>query len=144
MGQVWNVCRTFCASFFPSESSWAWYAARKSWMACQATNASSWAGLVVARRLLTSMAGYAADMFAASDALAGLASSGFILGAVASRLLTGKFLDFIGRRGLVLISMDGYIFIGLAYLPVASLSLLIALRLRSCFGAGTTALVASV
>lgn len=96
--------------------------------------------------LLTSMAGYAVDMFAASDALAGLASSGFILGAVLSRLLTGKFLDFVGRRRLVLFSMAGYILIGLAYLPVTNLGVLIALRLLHgvAFGAGNTALVASV
>lgn len=96
--------------------------------------------------LLTSMAGYAVETFAASDALAGLASSGFILGAVVSRLLTGKFLDFVGRRRLVLISMIGYIVIGIAYIPVTNLGLLIALRLLHgvAFGAGNTALVASV
>src|SRR5690625_4871345 len=96
--------------------------------------------------LLTSMAGYAVETFAASDALAGLASSGFILGAVVSRLLTGKFLDFVGRRRLVLISKIGYIVIGIAYIPVTNLGLLIALRLLHgvAFGAGNTALVASV
>lgn len=96
--------------------------------------------------LLTSMAGYAIEMFNASDAMAGFASAGFILGAVASRLTTGKFLDFIGRRRLVLYSMVGYIVIALAYIPVTNLWLLIVLRLLHgvAFGAGNTALVASV
>lgn len=96
--------------------------------------------------LLTSMAGYSIEMFAASDAMAGMASAGFILGAVASRLVVGKFLDFIGRRRLVLFAMIGYIIIGLAYIPVTNLGLLIALRLLHgvVFGAGSTALVASV
>ncbi len=96
--------------------------------------------------LLTSMAGYAVEMFAASDSLAGLASSGFILGAVVSRLFAGKFLDFVGRRRLVLISMVSYILIGIAYIPVSNLSVLILLRLAHgvAFGAGNTALVASI
>lgn len=96
--------------------------------------------------LMTSMAGYAVEMFAASDSLAGFASSGFILGAVVSRLFTGKFLDFIGRRRLVMLSMLGYLIIGLAYIPVTNLGVLIALRLVHgvTFGAGNTALVASV
>lgn len=96
--------------------------------------------------LLTSMAGYAISMFAASDAMAGLASAGFILGAVVSRLTAGKFLDFIGRRRLVVISMIVYTVIGLAYIPVTNLWLLIVLRLLHgvAFGAGNTALVASV
>lgn len=96
--------------------------------------------------LLTSMAGYAIERFQASDAAAGFASAGFILGAVVTRLGAGKFLDFIGRRRLVLISMAAYILIGLAYIPASNLYLLIALRLLHgvAFGAGNTALVASV
>lgn len=96
--------------------------------------------------LLTSMAGYAIEMFHASDAMAGLASAGFILGAVVSRLTTGKFLDFVGRRRLILTAMVGYAVIGLAYIPATDLRLLIALRLLHgvAFGVGSTALVASV
>jgi len=96
--------------------------------------------------LLTSMAGYAIERFAASDAMAGLASAVFILGAVVSRLTVGKFLDFIGRRRLVVIAMVAYVAIGLAYIPVDGLGVLIALRLLHgvAFGAGNTALVASV
>lgn len=96
--------------------------------------------------LLTSLAGYAIEQFRASDAMAGLAAAGFILGAVVSRLTAGKFLDFIGRRRLVLTSMIAFVVIGLAYIPVDSLGLLIALRLLHgvAFGAGSTALVASV
>lgn len=96
--------------------------------------------------LLTSMAGYAIERFQASDSAAGFASAGFILGAVVSRLTTGKFLDFIGRRRLVLVAMFAYILIGFAYIPAGNLTLLITLRLLHgvAFGAGNTALVASV
>ncbi|HLS32671.1 MAG TPA: MFS transporter, partial [Brevibacterium sp.] len=48
--------------------------------------------------LMTTMAVYAVERFAASDSGAGLASSGFIIGAVVGRVLAGKFLDVVGRR----------------------------------------------
>ncbi|RAE88540.1 MFS transporter, partial [Burkholderia multivorans] len=53
--------------------------------------------------LMTSMAGYAVARFSAGQAAAGFASSGFIVGAVIARILTGKYLDFIGRRTLLVI-----------------------------------------
>ena len=51
--------------------------------------------------LMTSMAGYAIARFSAGQAAAGFASSSFIVGAVVARVLTGKYLDFIGRRTAV-------------------------------------------
>src|SRR5699024_2269769 len=48
--------------------------------------------------LRPSMAGYAVARFSAGGAAAGFASSAFVLGAVVPRVITGKYLDFIGRR----------------------------------------------
>lgn len=96
--------------------------------------------------LLTSMAGYAVQEFHASESLAGLAASGFIIGSVVGRLLSGKYLDFVGRRRLLVATMIVYVLAGLAYIPVSDLGVLIAVRLVHgfAFGAGNTALVASV
>ncbi len=96
--------------------------------------------------LLTSMAGYAVEQFRASESLAGLAASGFIIGSVVGRLISGKFLDFVGRRRLLVITMAVYVVMSLAYIPVGDLGLLIVVRLVHgfAFGAGNTALVASV
>jgi len=96
--------------------------------------------------LLTSMATYAVAEFQASETLAGLAASGFIIGAVAGRLFSGKFLDFVGRRRLLVISMAVYVVASIAYIPVSHLWVLIVLRIIHgiAFGAGNTALVAAV
>lgn len=96
--------------------------------------------------LLTSMAGYAVTRFAASDAVAGLASSSFIIGAVVGRLVAGKYLDLVGRRRMLTTAMILLTIAGLAYIPVTDLTVLIMLRIAHgvAFGAGNTALVASV
>lgn len=96
--------------------------------------------------LLTSMALYAVDEFRASETMAGFAASGFIIGAVFGRLFSGKFLDFVGRRRLLVISMVLYFVASVAYIPVTNLSLLIGLRIIHglAFGAGNTAVVAGV
>lgn len=96
--------------------------------------------------LLTTMAGYAITAFAASDALAGFASSSFVVGSIFGRVVSGKYLDLLGRRRLLLVSMVAYVAVSLAYLLAHDLWFLIALRLihGMTFGAGNTALVASV
>lgn len=96
--------------------------------------------------LLTTMAVYAVDRFSASDAGAGLASSGFIIGAVVGRVLAGKFLDLVGRRRMLVVTMAVFVIAGLAYIPADGLGLLIAVRLVHgfAFGLGNTALVASI
>jgi MFS family permease len=96
--------------------------------------------------LMTTMAVYAAQRFAASDSQAGLASSAFVIGAVFARLVAGKFLDVVGRRRMLVLSMIVFTLAGLSYLPVDDLTLLIVVRLVHgvAFGAGNTALIASV
>lgn len=75
--------------------------------------------------LMTSMAGYAIARFSAGQAAAGFASSSFIVGAVVARVLTGKYLDFIGRRKLLVISMVVFVLASLAYIAADTLALLI-------------------
>ncbi|MEL3961279.1 MFS transporter [Lysinibacillus endophyticus] len=50
--------------------------------------------------LMTSMAAYAIQEFHVTESKAGLAVSIFIIGALVSRLFSGKFIDVIGRNCL--------------------------------------------
>src|SRR5690606_40356349 len=56
--------------------------------------------------LMTTMALYAAQRFAASDSLAGLASSMFIVGAVLGRLVAGPLIGSRGPRGVLVWALD--------------------------------------
>lgn len=96
--------------------------------------------------LMTTMAMYAVDRFAASETGAGLASSSFIIGAVVGRVLAGKFLDLVGRRRMLVASMAVFVLAGAAYIPIDGFAVLIGLRLVHgfAFGMGNTSLVASI
>lgn len=91
--------------------------------------------------LIPAMALYAVNAFGASDTAAGLASSSFVIGAVVGRIFTGKYLDFVGRRRLVIISLGIYVALGLAYVLADGLPLFVALRTVHGFGFGTSATV---
>jgi MFS family permease len=96
--------------------------------------------------LMTSMALYAVERFRASDTLAGLASSSFIIGSVFARIFAGWLLDVVGRRRLLLAALLVFVAASLLYIPAGSLPLLLALRIihGMAFGAGSTAVAASV
>lgn len=96
--------------------------------------------------LMTSMASYAIREFGAGQAVAGFASSSFILGAVFSRMLAGKYMDFVGRKTLALVSMIAFIVLGAAYIPVDNIVVLIVIRLLhgAAFGLNNTVLSAAV
>ncbi|WP_350271031.1 MFS transporter [Brevibacterium sp. CBA3109] len=96
--------------------------------------------------LMTSMAGYAVARFSAGEAAAGFASSSFVVGAVAARVLTGKYLDFIGRRKLLIITMAVSILASVAYIFADTLVWLFAIRIIHgiAFGAGNTAIMTAI
>lgn len=96
--------------------------------------------------LLTTMALYAVDRFAASDAAAGFASSAFVVGSLMARLVTGKYIDFIGRRRLLVSVLLVFAIVGVLYLPVNELWLLFVVRIAHgmAFGAASTTLSSSV
>lgn len=96
--------------------------------------------------LMTSMAGYAVARFSAGEAAAGFASSSFVVGAVVARVLTGKYLDFIGRRKLLIITMAVSALASLAYIFAGDLTLLLTLRIVHgiAFGAGNTAIMTAI
>lgn len=78
--------------------------------------------------LMTTMALYAAVEFGAGEVLAGLASSAFVLGAVSARLVAGAAADRFGLRRVLLIALVLATAAALAYFPVDSLGMLIAVR----------------
>lgn len=96
--------------------------------------------------LMTTMALYAAGRFQASDTAAGLAAGSFVLGGLAARIFAGKFLDFIGRRRMLLIGLLGYTAAAVLYIPAGSLGVLILIRFLhgAAFGMASTAISASV
>ncbi|TSI18652.1 MFS transporter [Brevibacterium aurantiacum] len=96
--------------------------------------------------LMTSMAGYAVARFSAGEAAAGFASSSFVVGAVVARVLTGKYLDFIGRRKLLIITMAISILASVAYIFADTLVWLLAIRIIHgiAFGAGNTAIMTAI
>ena len=55
--------------------------------------------------LMTSMSVYAVEQFSTTKGLAGLASSIFVIGAIISRAMAGKYMDRIGRKKLILIGL---------------------------------------
>lgn len=71
--------------------------------------------------LMTTMALYAAQRFAASDSLAGLASSMFIVGAVLGRLVAGPLIGSRGPRGVLVWALVLYVAMSPAYLAAADL-----------------------
>ena len=96
--------------------------------------------------LMTTMALYAVQQFSASDSAAGLASGSFVIGALAARVFAGKFLDFVGRRRMLVVSLAVFTVASLLYIPASNLALLLTVRLLhgAAFGAASTSLSASV
>ena len=96
--------------------------------------------------LMTTMALYAVEQFRASDSASGFASGSFVLGALIARVFSGKFLDFIGRRRLLLGGLAVFTGAALLYPLADGLAALLAIRLvhGAAFGAASTSISASV
>ncbi|MCC9145296.1 MULTISPECIES: MFS transporter [unclassified Arthrobacter] len=96
--------------------------------------------------LMTTMALYTVKEFSASDGAAGFASGSFVLGALVARVFAGKFLDFVGRRRLLVASLAVFVVASLLYVPASNLALLLTVRILhgAAFGAASTSLSASV
>lgn len=96
--------------------------------------------------LMTSMALYAVERFNASDSASGFASGSFVIGALVARIFSGKFLDFIGRRRLLLGGLAVFTAAALLYQAADSFVLLLVIRLvhGAAFGAASTSISASV
>ena len=96
--------------------------------------------------LMTTMAVYAIERFAASESLAGLSAGMFVIGALVSRVLAGKYMEVIGRKRLLYASLVLFLVATLLYLPINDLTLLLIVRFihGTAFGAATTILATAV
>jgi len=92
--------------------------------------------------LVTTLAVYAIQQFNASESMAGLAASIFVIGAVFSRLFTGKYMEIIGRKKVLFAGLFLFLAATLLYFAVTNMYLLLLIRFihGSAFGIVTTAL----
>ncbi|MPV36481.1 MFS transporter [Georgenia subflava] len=93
--------------------------------------------------LMTTLALYAVERFAASDSAAGLAASMFVVGATAGRLFAGNLVELVGRRRILLVCLGVFVVSSLSYFLATTLTLLLVVRFVHgvAFGIGTTAVV---
>lgn len=91
--------------------------------------------------LMVTLAVYAIESFHASQSMAGLASSIFVLGAVLVRPVAGKIIDRVGKKKLLLIGLSMFFVFMLMYFPINNLPLLLLVRFIHgfAFGIGSTA-----
>lgn len=78
--------------------------------------------------LLTTMALYAIESFAASESTAGLASSIFVIGALIARLIAGQSVEKIGRKKMMYASGVVFLLGTIGYFFVDSIALLFIVR----------------
>lgn len=93
--------------------------------------------------LMTTLARYAVDRFAAGESAAGLAASMFIVGSTVARLGAGRLIDALGRRRVLLVCLAGFVLASGGYFLTDSLAQLYTLRFvhGTAFGIGTTAVL---
>ncbi|NLA42283.1 MAG: MFS transporter [Smithella sp.] len=91
--------------------------------------------------LIVTIASYAVDEFHASTDVAGLVAGVFIIGALIGRLGTGRIIEGIGSKKVLLASTMLFIVTSALYFAAVSLSLLIIIRLLHgiVFGTASTA-----
>lgn len=86
---------------------------------------------------------YAMEHFDASIGLAGLASGLFIVGALFSRIVSGRFIDFVGRRRMFLAGSALFFLMILFYLIAPTLALFNIVRFIHGVSFGMTSTAAS-
>ncbi len=78
--------------------------------------------------LFVTIASFAVDAFGATTDLAGLVAGMFIIGALIGRVVTGRFIEGIGSRKVLIAGALSCIFTSALYFAALSLPLLIAFR----------------
>lgn len=96
--------------------------------------------------LMTVMALYAMERFGTDQSTAGVATSAFIVGAILARLLTGKYMELLGRRRVLRTALVLLTLCTAAYLLETGFWGLLVVRVVNGvgFGMATTVLPASV
>lgn len=91
--------------------------------------------------LMTSMAVYSIKQFHATESIAGLAASIFIIGALVARTFAGKFIDVIGRKKMLYSGLIIYLIGSITYLFVINIGLLMLIRFIHGIGFGVSTTV---
>ena len=96
--------------------------------------------------LMTTITIYAIEQFHASQSQAGLASGIFVIGALLSRLLAGKYMEVFGRKKVLFGSLLMFLMATLLYFPINNLGLLLVVRFihGAAFGVATTAMPTAI
>ena len=91
--------------------------------------------------LITTLTVYAIEEFNASQSMAGLASSIFVVGALVSRLFAGKYIEIIGRKKMLYGGLFLFLIMMLLYFFVENMNVLLFIRFvhGAAFGVFTTA-----
>lgn len=91
--------------------------------------------------LLVTVASYAIDKFHASTNIAGLVAGIFIIGALIGRLGTGRVIEDVGSKRVLIVSTVFFIITSALYFAAINLTLLIIIRFIHgiAFGAASTA-----
>ena len=94
----------------------------------------------------TTFAGYALFTYEVNESLAGLTASIFVFGAACGRLYSGKNLELIGRRKMLIISGFVFVIAGVAYSFAPNLPTFLIIRIihGMAYGAFNTTIMAIV
>jgi MFS family permease len=77
---------------------------------------------------MTTFAGYAVTTYGVNESMAGLVAGVFVVGSAFGRLFSGRYVELIGRRRLILFGAIFFFIIGLAYLIPAGLVAFLIIR----------------
>ncbi|WP_281512882.1 MFS transporter [Mammaliicoccus vitulinus] len=87
--------------------------------------------------LLVTVGGYSKETFGVSDSLAGLASGLFIVGSLIGRFLTGKYINIVGTKKVLIIG--GILLVitnGLYFVSASSFAILLIVRILNGIASG--------
>ena len=79
--------------------------------------------------ILINITAFAISSFGATTAQAGASAGLYVIGGLASRLLLGKYVEFVGRKRMLIMALFGALFMSFMYFIVSSLFMLFVIRL---------------
>lgn len=96
--------------------------------------------------LMSFMVLYAVRQFSVNETAAGFAASSFVAGGALSRVLIGKYLDFIGRKRTLLITLSLFIVCSVLYPLMDHFALLVLVRILhgAAFGVASTTISSTI
>ncbi|KAA9016934.1 MFS transporter [Niallia endozanthoxylica] len=105
-------------------------------------SASTFFGSLTFYLLITTLTVYAIEEFHASQSMAGLVSSIFVVGALVSRIFAGKYIEIIGRKKMLYGGLFLFLIVMLLYFIVENMNVLLFIRFihGAAFGVFTTAI----